>query len=65
MTLHPAQPYIVYNDLPKIDDLKRVLPDLYRADPVLVTARHRTDRRETSRGRGKHFLCVSATHGLA
>ena len=39
MTLHPAQPYIVYNDLPKVDDLKRMFPDLYRADPVLVTAR--------------------------
>jgi peptide-methionine (S)-S-oxide reductase len=39
MTLHPAQPYIVYNDLPKIDDLKKVFPDLYRADPVLVAAR--------------------------
>jgi peptide-methionine (S)-S-oxide reductase len=39
MTLHPAQPYIVYNDLPKIDDLKKMFPDLYRADPVLVTAR--------------------------
>jgi peptide-methionine (S)-S-oxide reductase len=39
MTLHPTQPYIVYNDLPKIDDLKKVFPDLYRADPVLVAAR--------------------------
>jgi peptide-methionine (S)-S-oxide reductase len=39
MTLHPTQPYIVYNDLPKIDDLKKMFPDLYRADPVLVTAR--------------------------
>jgi peptide-methionine (S)-S-oxide reductase len=39
MTLHPAQPYIVYNDLPKVDDLKKVFPDLYRADPVLVAAR--------------------------
>jgi peptide-methionine (S)-S-oxide reductase len=39
MTLHPAQPYIVYNDLPKIDDLKNVFPDLYRAAPVLVAAR--------------------------
>jgi peptide-methionine (S)-S-oxide reductase len=38
MTLHPAQPYIVYNDLPKIEDLKRVFPDAYRADPVLVAA---------------------------
>jgi peptide-methionine (S)-S-oxide reductase len=39
MTLHPTQPYIAYNDLPKIDDLKRVFPDLYRTDPVLVAAR--------------------------
>jgi peptide-methionine (S)-S-oxide reductase len=39
MTLHPAQPYIVYNDLPKIDDLKRMFPDLYRPDPALVAAR--------------------------
>jgi peptide-methionine (S)-S-oxide reductase len=39
MTLHPTQPYIAYNDLPKIDDLKKVFPDLYRADPVLVAAR--------------------------
>jgi peptide-methionine (S)-S-oxide reductase len=38
MTQHPAQPYIVYNDLPKIEDLKRVFPDAYRADPVLVAA---------------------------
>jgi len=33
---NPTNPYIVYNDLPKIDDLKRVFPDLYRAAPVLV-----------------------------
>ena len=39
MTLHPTQPYIVYNDLPKVDDLKTMFPDLYRADPVLVTVR--------------------------
>src|SRR5712671_570862 len=33
LTLHPTQAYIVYNDLPKIDDLKKIFPDLYRADP--------------------------------
>jgi peptide-methionine (S)-S-oxide reductase len=38
MTLHPSQPYIVYNDLPKIDDLKKMFPDIYRADPVLVAS---------------------------
>src|SRR5882762_1748957 len=38
LTRHPGHPYIVYNDLPKIEDLKRLFPDLYRADPVLVAA---------------------------
>jgi peptide-methionine (S)-S-oxide reductase len=33
---HPSSPYIIYNDLPKISDLKRVFPELYRAAPVLV-----------------------------
>jgi peptide-methionine (S)-S-oxide reductase len=38
LALHPTNPYIVYNDLPKIRDLKRLFPDVYRADPVLVAA---------------------------
>ena len=38
MTRHPGHPYIAYNDLPKIDDLKRLFPDAYRVDPVLVAA---------------------------
>jgi peptide-methionine (S)-S-oxide reductase len=38
LTRHPGHPYIVYNDLPKIDDLKRLFPETYRADPVLVAA---------------------------
>ena len=38
LTLNPGYPYIVINDLPKIDDLKQFFPDLYRDDPVLVTA---------------------------
>ena len=29
---------IAVNDLPKIEDLKRLFPDLYRAAPVLVAA---------------------------
>jgi peptide-methionine (S)-S-oxide reductase len=33
---NPTYPYIVYNDLPKVEALKRLFPDLYRADPVLV-----------------------------
>ena len=35
---HPSHPYIVVNDLPKIEDLKRVFPKLYRAAPALVNA---------------------------
>lgn len=33
---NPNYPYIVYNDLPKIDALKRVLPELYREKPVML-----------------------------
>jgi peptide-methionine (S)-S-oxide reductase len=35
-TRHPSQPYIVFNDAPKVENLKRVFPDLYREKPVLV-----------------------------
>ena len=35
---NPHYPYIVFNDLPKIANLKRLFPALYRADPVLVGA---------------------------
>jgi peptide-methionine (S)-S-oxide reductase len=38
LTLHPDYPYIVINDLPKIDNLKRMFPASYRASPVLVGA---------------------------
>ena len=38
LTLNPNYPYIVINDLPKVDDLKRLFPDVYRAAPVLVLA---------------------------
>jgi peptide-methionine (S)-S-oxide reductase len=36
---HPTQPYIVYNDLPKLEALKRVWPEFYRPDPVRLAAR--------------------------
>jgi peptide-methionine (S)-S-oxide reductase len=42
LTRHPSQPYIVYNDLPKIDDLKQLFPDVYRTEPVLVAAAQST-----------------------
>jgi len=35
---NPNYPYVVVNDLPKIENLKRLFPDLYRANPVLVAA---------------------------
>ena len=36
---NPRQRYIAINDLPKIEDLKRIFPDLYRPQPVLVASR--------------------------
>ena len=42
LTRNPTYPYIAVNDLPKLDDLKRLLPDLYRAAPVLVGATRST-----------------------
>ena len=37
LALNPTYPYIVYNDLPKIENLKRLFPGSYRSDPVLVS----------------------------
>lgn len=36
LTLNPTYPYIVINDMPKIENLKRLYPEAYRADPVLA-----------------------------
>jgi peptide-methionine (S)-S-oxide reductase len=33
---HPGEPYIVSNDLPKIENLKRQFPDAYREAPALT-----------------------------
>jgi hypothetical protein len=38
LTLHPTYPYIVINDLSKVEALKRRFPELYRSAPVLVRA---------------------------
>ena len=38
LTRHPGSPYIVAYDLPKLEELRRIFPDYYRADPVLVAA---------------------------
>lgn len=37
LTLHPNQPYIVFNDLPKIENLKKVFAQDYREKPALVS----------------------------
>lgn len=37
LSLHPTQPYIVMNDLPKIAALERLFPALWKSDPVLVS----------------------------
>ena len=36
LTLHPNDPYIVYNDLPKLVNLKRFIPDIYSDEAVLA-----------------------------
>jgi peptide-methionine (S)-S-oxide reductase len=38
LTLHPHQPYIAINDIPKVEALQQLFPDRYRAAPVLVAA---------------------------
>jgi len=35
-TVHPDHPYIAFNDRPKVENFKRLFPDLYRDAPVLV-----------------------------
>jgi peptide-methionine (S)-S-oxide reductase len=36
LTLHPNQPYIAYNDIPKVENLKAMFPDVWRETPKLV-----------------------------
>ena len=38
LTLHPSQPYIAYNDLPKIDNLKKIFAENYVEKPTLVSS---------------------------
>jgi peptide-methionine (S)-S-oxide reductase len=37
LTRYPTHPYIVINDIPKVENLKRFFPQLYRDKPVLVS----------------------------
>jgi peptide-methionine (S)-S-oxide reductase len=38
---NPREPYILYNDMPKLAELKRVFPEVWREKPVLVGAPRR------------------------
>ena len=38
LTLHPHQPYIAANDIPKVEALKRLFPATYKPDPTLTAA---------------------------
>jgi peptide-methionine (S)-S-oxide reductase len=38
LTLHPDQPYIAYNDIPKVENLKKLFADSYLEKPTLVSS---------------------------
>jgi peptide-methionine (S)-S-oxide reductase len=38
LTLHPTQPYIAYNDIPKVENLKRLFAANYLEKPTLVSS---------------------------
>jgi peptide-methionine (S)-S-oxide reductase len=37
LVLHPSQPYIVFNDLPKVENLRKLFADSWREQPALVS----------------------------
>ena len=37
LTLHPNQPYIAFNDIPKIENLKKIFAENYIEKPTLVS----------------------------
>jgi peptide-methionine (S)-S-oxide reductase len=43
LTLHPNQPYIAYNDLPKIENLKKIFAENYIEKPTLVSSAKATN----------------------
>lgn len=43
LTLHPNQPYIAYNDIPKVENLKKLFADNYLEKPTLVSASKATN----------------------
>src|ERR1700726_2807814 len=38
LTLHPSQPYIAYNDIPKVENLKKIFAENYTEKPTLVSS---------------------------
>ncbi|HVJ53532.1 MAG TPA: peptide-methionine (S)-S-oxide reductase MsrA [Aliidongia sp.] len=38
LTRHPTYPYIAINDMPKVEALKALFPELYRDQPALVSS---------------------------
>lgn len=42
LVLHPDYPYIAINDIPKVEALKKVFPDLYQDNPVLFKTAMKT-----------------------
>ena len=38
LTLHPSQPYIAFNDIPKVENLKKLFAENYTEKPTLVGA---------------------------
>ncbi|MDA9405961.1 peptide-methionine (S)-S-oxide reductase MsrA [Bradyrhizobium sp. CCBAU 45384] len=43
LTLHPNQPYIAFNDIPKVENLKKLFADNYIEKPTLVSASKATN----------------------
>jgi peptide-methionine (S)-S-oxide reductase len=43
LTLHPNQPYIAYNDIPKVENLKKIFAENYLEKPTLVSSAKVTD----------------------
>jgi peptide-methionine (S)-S-oxide reductase len=43
LTLHPTQPYIAYNDIPKVENLKKIFAENYIEKPTLVSSAKATN----------------------
>ena len=43
LTLHPNQPYIAYNDIPKVENLKKLFASNYQAKPTTVDTKKLTN----------------------